>query len=106
MLALELERRTVVNIVADVFFIRQHLMDGAARPGPSKVCYESSEIQVCRDLRFAPSFDREFVVNPPDDSSLVLGTRDKDDAIRLKTFLFAASEQGFLVTRLVNQHAS
>ena len=52
-LLLELEGRAVVDVVADVLLVGQHLVDGAARPGAAQVGDDALGVQVGGDLRFA-----------------------------------------------------
>ena len=54
-LLLELERAPVVDIVANVLFVREDLVDGAARPELAKIGFDTLFIELSRDLTFYAS---------------------------------------------------
>ena len=94
-LLLQFERDVVVDVVADVLFAGQHLVDGSARPMPTEVSSAPIGVQQRGDLAFSLMVVDEESVDlagrcPPPHRS-----RHQDDAVGLQALLFAAGELAF-----------
>ena len=98
-LLLELEGDPVVDIVADVLLVRQHLVDGAAGPRPAQIRENSALIQHGGDLRFDDSFFDKDAVHPANNFNLVRRARHENDAVRLNALLLSSSEDALLLAR-------
>src|SRR5262245_18928112 len=61
-LSLEFERGAIVDVVPNVLFIRQHLMNRISSSRPTKVRHLSLRIQVSCNLGLAASICRELLV--------------------------------------------
>src|SRR5271170_7969499 len=96
----------MINVVADVFFVGEYLMNSRTVPRTPKVRKHSLGIQGLGDFRFAFSFINKRLINPPDNFNFILRPRNQDYPVGLKAFVFPHFEHGLLLAVLVNQYAS
>ena len=91
-LLLELEGDPVVDVVSDVLLVGQHLVHGAARPGPPEIGQRAFIVQDGGDLAFGPTFVDEHSVHAPNVLDLVGRAGYQDDAVGLEALLTATRE--------------
>ena len=71
MLKFQFEGRAMINVVADVFFVGEDLVNCAARPRPPKIRDNTFRIQLRGDFGFIFAVE-ECSVNPADDFDLLI----------------------------------
>ena len=103
---LKLERYLVKNIVADVFFVGQDLMDRRSRPAASQICQYSLPIQHRCDLAFGSTFVDEHSIHLSNDFQLLRWAFHKHHTVGLQALSFTACEFTFGVVVLVDQNAA
>ena len=64
MFEFQFEGRAMINIVANIFFVGEHLMNSGTVPRAPKVSEQSLRIQRLGDFRFAFSLANESLINP------------------------------------------
>jgi hypothetical protein len=89
---LQLEGGSVSDIIANVFFSGQDLMDDAPRPWPAEIGNQSHGIRPRSDLALRDSFPNEPLVDLSDPLGLLRRPRSQDHAIRLQALVLAALE--------------
>jgi len=94
----------VINIVADIFLIGEHLVNGSSRPGTPEVCQNPLGVQRRRDFRFRFFLLQEYSVDPANHLHLVIRPRDQNYPVRLQALLLAHFEHGLLLPGLVHEH--
>ena len=106
MLLLQLEGRSVPDVVADVLLVDQDLVDGAARPCSPKIGENASLVEACGDLALDFAIFDESAVDPADRIDLLGGPRNKYNAIGLDALVFAAREFTFDIRTLIDEAAA
>ena len=94
----------MINIVADIFLVGEHLVNGPSRPGTPEVCQNPLGVQRRRDFRFRFFLLQEYLVDPAHHLHLILRPRDQNYPVRLQALLLAHLEHGLLLPGLVHQH--
>jgi hypothetical protein len=94
-LHLQLGRRSVIDIVADVLLVGENLVDGAARPRSAEIRADAFRIQNRGDLAFGPPLHDKHAVQATRDLHFLRGPRPQHDSVRLKTLLLAPIEDRF-----------
>ena len=105
-LLLQLERAAVVDVVTDVLFVRQHLMDGAAGPGPAEVGRDATFVEKGRDLALDLALVDELPIHPTHRLELVGGSGDQDHPVCLQALVFPLGEDPLGCAALVDAHAA
>src|SRR5579862_5638251 len=82
-LQFQLEGGAMIYVVADVFLVGEHLMDGASGPRASKVCDYAPGIQRLGDFRFAFPLPYECLVDPLYQFNLLIRSGDQNHSISL-----------------------
>ena len=77
----------MVNIVANILLVREHLMDGASGPRTSKVCEHPPDIKRMGNFRFAFSLANERLIDPLHNFYLLFRSRNQDHSVSLQTLL-------------------
>ena len=75
-LLLEFEGASIPDVVADVFFVDQNLMDRRAGPRAAKIGGDAPLIELGRDLALGFSVLRERTVDPSHDFDFFFGPGD------------------------------
>ena len=101
----ELKRATVVDVVADVFFVGEYLSHGGTRPCTAQIGEDALGIEPVGDLGFEQISLDEPAVDLVDDGNFSIRSGLQDDAVRLQTLVFASRQFGFDRSRLVEQDA-
>ena len=96
----------VIDVVADILFVGQHLMDGATGPGAVEIRLQAALVQQRRDLAFEPAAVDELPVNPPNILDFVVGSGNQDDPIGLQALVLASGEYALGLAVLVDTHAA
>ena len=104
MAALQLERRAVIDVVADVFLIGEHLMDGRPRPLAAKVGANASRIEDGGDFSLRPALGHKRLIDPANVGLLVIGTRNEHDPVGLDALLLTMRQHSLRLSGLVHQH--
>ena len=104
--SLQLVRVSVVDVVADVFLVDKHLVDGAAGPGPVEVRHDALFVQQRGDLAFQPAPVHELPVHPADVLHLLIRSRDEDHPVGLQALVLPAIEDALGLAVLVDAHAA
>ena len=103
---LEFERDPVVDVVADVLFVGQHLADSGPGPIPVQVGTNSLAIESGRDFRLRYAAIDEPLVDLVDRLHLGVGAWHQDHPIRLQAFVLSTSQLTFDGATLVDQDAA
>src|SRR5688572_16185224 len=96
----------MINIVSNVFLIGEYLMDSASIPCAAKISEHTLSIQRFSNFGFAFSIIDECLINPSHHFDLLIWTGNENHAIRLEALVLAHFQHSFVLTVLVNQHAS
>jgi hypothetical protein len=91
----QFERGVVVDVVADVFFVGEHLMNRTACPGSLQVGQNPPVVELLGDLELGQPVANKFLVDLSDDSDLVGGAGDQDHAIGLQAFVLTVARIPF-----------
>ena len=100
----ELEGMAVVDVVADVLFVGEHLAHSAVRPGPLVVGADALVVESLRNFSQGHVVLDEPSKHPQDSGHFVIGAGHEDDAVGLQAFVLAVFELAFDGAGLVNQH--
>jgi len=92
------------DLVANVLFVRQDLMDRTLSPGPPQICGNAAIVQHLGELRFNHSFIDEHTIHPTDDLHFVLWPWNENDAVCLNAFLLPPAEDSLGLAAHVAQH--
>ena len=101
-LNLQLERGTVIDIVADVLLVGENLVDRAARPRSAEICANAFRIQSRGNLALGPPLHDKHAVETTYDLYLLRGPRPQHDSIRLKALLFAPIKDHFRLAMFID----
>ena len=106
MLLLEFEGMAVVDVVADVLLIAQHLTHRAVSPGPIQIGQDGGSVEPGGN-----GCDGQIVHNQPLKDLIHRGhfsirSGNQDDPVSLQTFVLTARKLSFDGTTLVQQHAA
>ncbi len=104
-LALELERDPVVDVVADVLLVAQHLVHHAPGPRPSEIGREPVGVEDLGDLGLVPAVLDEQPVDPVHGLDFLGRPRHQDHTVGLQALLLAALENALGGPVLVDAHA-
>ena len=96
----------VVDVVADVFLVGQHLVDRAARPRPAQVRQDALLVESRRDLAFQPAALDELPVHPPNGLHLLFRPGNEDHPVGLEALVLALLEDALGRAVLVDTHAA
>jgi hypothetical protein len=91
---LQLERHPVVDVVADVLLVGQHLVHGGACPVAAEVGLHPHAVEAASDLGLDQAVVDEPAVDVVDDADLVVGPGHQDHAIGLQALVLAARQLG------------
>jgi hypothetical protein len=105
-LHLQLGRRSVIDIVADVLLVGENLVDGAARPRSAEIRADAFRIQSRGDLAFGPPLHDKHAVQATRDLHFLRGPRPQHDSVRLKTLLLAPIDDRFRLAMFIDQLAA
>ena len=105
-LGLQLERDPVVDIVADVFFVGQDLVDRASGPRSTEIGHMPFAVQYPGDFAFGSLLNDEHAVEAPHDLDFFRRARLEDHAVGLKALLLASFKCRFRIAVLIDQHAA
>ena len=102
-LALEFEGSAVVDVVADVFFVGQHLVHGAVRPRtrPKSVSVPRL-VEQPGDLRLVFLLVDELLVDPAHGLDFLARSGHQDHAVGLDALLLSEVEHPFVLTVLID----
>ena len=89
----ELERNPVPDVVADIFCVDQHLVNGGTGPGAAEVGHNPASIECFGDFPFELSLVDEHLVDPANGPHLLIGTGNQDYTIGLKALALADAKQ-------------
>ena len=103
-LLLQLEGRAVINIVANILLVGEHLMNCAPTPRAVEIGADSFRVERICNLGFRKPLPHKGVINPPHIGDLFLRTTNEYDPVCLEALLFAYLEHPFVLTGLVDQH--
>src|SRR5581483_4558987 len=93
----------VPDIVADIFFVDEHLVHGPARPGPVKISSCAAFVKNESDLSFGLSALGKGSVDPADRLYFFGGTGDENHTVCLNAFVLTGAELAFRNSGLVDQ---
>ncbi len=104
MLFLELEGVAVVDVVADVLLIGQHLALGAVIPWAIQIGADGNSVEAVGDGR-----DGQVILNQPlkhliDRGHFRIGARHQNDPVGLQALVFTALQDSFEIAALVEKH--
>src|SRR5690349_19826893 len=91
-LLFEFEGDSVIDIVADVFFVCKNFVDRALSPGAPQVRENAALVQHGRQPRLRNSLFDEGAIQPSNDFNFFWRSWDKNDAVRLDAFLLSAAQ--------------
>ena len=91
---LQLERHPVVDVVADVLLVGQHLVHGGARPVAAEIGLHAHAVESASDFGLDQAVVDEPAVDVVDDADLVVGPRHQDHAIGLQALVLAPRQFG------------
>ena len=100
---MQLGRDPVPHVVASIFLVDQHLMNGGSRPGTPQVSEQASCIQDVCDFALGASFFDKGTVDPAHRLDLIDRSRHQDHAIGLDALLLASAEFAFRPATAVDQ---
>ena len=103
---LELERNPVVDVVADVLLVRQHLVHRSAGPLAVEVSTHRHTIQACGDLGLDQAVINEPAVHEIDGADFIFWPGHENDAVGLQAFVLTPSQLSFDGAVLVNEHTA
>ncbi len=103
-LALEFEGSAVVDVVADVFFVGQHLVHGAVRPRPPEIGERAASVERPSDFRLVFLLVDELLVDPAHGLDFLARSGHQDHAVGLDALLLSEVEHPFVLAVLVDQH--
>ena len=103
---LELERNAVVNVVADVLFVGEDLVNRGTGPGAVEVGCEPQAIKTLGNLRFDHPLIDEPLVDLVDRLNLGVWAGHQDHTIGLQALVLAPGEFTLHGACLVDQYAS
>jgi len=101
---LELEGDPVVDVVADVLLVTQHLAHRGPCPLPAQVGQNTFAVETGCNLGFRNTLIDEPTVDLVHDLDLRVGARHQDDSVGLQAFVLTASQLAFHGACLVDQH--
>src|SRR6266853_6128737 len=96
----------MINVVADIFFVGEHLMNGASCPRSSKVRDYTLSVKRHCNFRFAFPLVNKCMVNPSHHFGFLIRSWNQNHPIRLKALVLPHLEHCFVLTVLINQRAS
>ena len=103
-LTLQLEGNAVVDVVADVFFVGEHLMHRAPRPVPTKIGQNAHGIETRGDLALDHPLLHEPAVHLAHNTDLILRSRPQHHAVGLEALVLAPLQLCLHLTGLVQQY--
>src|SRR6267142_6748362 len=103
---LQLVRNAIEDVVADIFFVCQNLMDRCASPGTTEIAHDAPLIQ--RECNFALrlTFLDKHRIDAVNVFDFFRRTRSKDDAVGLETLSITTPEFTLGVSTLIDQEPS
>ena len=95
---LQLEGAAIIDVIADVLFVRQNLMNGSPSPGLAKISRHASLVELCSNLALDLSAVDELAIHPPNGLDFLLGTADEAPVTR-RPLAAARAGRGALAAR-------
>jgi len=86
-LHLELKGNSIVDIVANIFLIGEHLSDHSPGPRAPTFGLKAMAGKLFGDLAFRPPLMHEESIDPANHGALLWGPRDQHDPVGLKALL-------------------
>ena len=102
-LLFQFEGNAIPDVVADVLFIDQNLMDGSPCPGQASLFRHSTSIQIIGDLTLRDAILDEASICLAHDGHLGVRAGDQHDAISLDALVLTAAELAFGCARLIDE---
>src|SRR3569833_202509 len=96
----------MVNVIADVLFIRENLVNGPPGPSPSEICQNASTIQQRGNVRFIFCLHNKHQIHPTNNFDFFFRAGDQDHSIGLDALMLTHFKECFLLTGLVDEHSS
>ena len=94
----------MVHIVANVLFIRDDLMDCAARPRTLEIGENATGVEIRGDFPLGIPILQEGLVHPTNSCNLFIWTWHQNDPICLNAFVLPHPEQALLLSGVIDQH--
>src|SRR5262249_47753251 len=96
----------MVNVVADVLFIREDLVNGSPGPSPPEICQNASTIQQRGNVRFIFCLLNKHLIHPTNNFDFFIRAGDQNHSVSLNPLVLAHFQECLLLTRLVDEHSS
>ena len=102
----ELEGAPVVDVVADIFFVREHFAHGGPGPGASQVGLNLLGVETSSDFRLKEAVLDKPAVDLVHNRYFFLWPGLQDHPVGLQALVLAAGHFSLYGPRLVDQHSS